>query len=291
MTKDNRRTEYLIRDKHEFQEQVFNRLAFGKEFIERKITTKEESKKCWSEFIKWDLYNLEMLRQAFEFPDNVYAEEYNRSQPSVGGIFFPGSYKEPSVQDIIQNTLEEMSNQVWKLERFFDKIELLKVRVDSLQQIKLSRYGLDDLLRLLLRFHKITQELRNRRSDREPLVIRDEYDVQYILGALLKLYFDDVRVEDYSPSNSGANSRLDFVLKEEKIIIETKMTTENLKVKILGEELLIDIGRYKAYPDCSHLVIFIYDRGDYIINKRGFIADLEKQSTIDMTISVLIVPE
>lgn len=291
MAKNNTRVDFLILDKEEFKQKVFDRLKVGKDFVERKMPTKQESEKCWKEFIIWDQYNLEMIRQAFEFPDNVYAEEYNRIRASAGGIYFPGTYKEPTIQESIESTRSEMSAQVWKFERFSEKIELLKEKIDPNQHTKSHKYDLDDLLKLLRRFHKVAQELRSRRSDREPVVIRDEYDVQYLLRALLKLYFDDVRPEEYSPSNAGANTRLDFVLKEEKIIIETKMTNESLKTKILGEELLVDIARYKAYPNCQHLVIFIYDKGDHIINKRGLIADLEKQSTIDMTISVIIVPE
>jgi len=290
MVKSDRRIDYLTRDKSEFQKQVLNRLAIGKEFVERKMSTKEESEACWKEFIIWDQYNLEMIRQAFEFPDNVYAEDYNRIRDSVGGIYFPGTYKEPTIQESIESTRSEMSAQVWKFERFSEKIELLKVKIDPNQHTKSHKYDLNDLLKLLHRFHKVAQELRFRRSDREPIVIRDEYDLQYLIGALLKLYFDDVRPEEYSPSNAGANTRLDFVLKEEKIIIETKMTNETLKAKTLGEELLIDIGRYKSYPNCRNLVIFVYDKGDYIANKRGLIVDLEKQSTKEMTISVVIVP-
>lgn len=291
MIKSNGRIDYLTRDKSEFQKQVLNRLAIGIEFVERRMSTKEESEACWKEFIIWDQYNLEMIRQAFEFPDNVYAEDYNRIRASVGGFYFPGKRKEPTVQESIESTRNEMSAQVWKFERFSEKIELLKVKIDPDQHTKSHKYDLDDLLKFLRRFHKVAQELRSRRSDREPIVIRDEYDVQYLLGALLKLYFDDVRPEDYSPSYAGANTRLDFVLKEEKIIIETKMTNETLKAKTLGEELLIDIGRYKSYPDCRNLVIFVYDKGDYITNKRGLISDLEKQSTQEMTVSVVIVPE
>ena len=69
------------------------------------------------------------------------------------------------------------------------------------------------------------------------------------------------------------------------------MTRDGLANKKLGEELLIDIGRYKGYPDCLDLVIFIYDKGDYITNKKGFISDFHKQSTPDFKVTVIISPE
>jgi hypothetical protein len=69
-----------------------------------------------------------------------------------------------------------------------------------------------------------------------------------------------------------------------------KITSERYSTKKLGEDLLIDIGRYKAYPNCSDLVIFIYDKGDHITNKYGFAADLEGQSTTGFKITVIINP-
>lgn len=79
-------------------------------------------------------------------------------------------------------------------------------------------------------------------------------------------------------------------MKEERIILETKMTKESQSTKSLVEELLVDIGRYKSYPDFKHLVIFIYDKGDRIINKSGFAKDIENQRTDQLAISVVITP-
>lgn len=291
MAKNSARVDYLITDKQEFKQKVEERLQVGKDFVARKMVTLAESADCWKEFIKWDHYNLEMIKQAFEYPDNVYAYDYDRTKDSAGGIYFSGNRREPTVQEQIESTRSEMDAQVWRFERFSEKIELLKIKPGLILSTQPVKSGLDNLLTLLSRYHKVAQEFRNRRTDREPFVIKDEYDVQYLLGALLKLYFDDIRPEDYSPSNAGANTRVDFALKDERIIVETKMINDNLKVKTLGEELLIDIGRYKAYPNCDHLVILIYDKGDHIINKRGFIADLEHQSSNELKVKVVIQPE
>ena len=99
------------------------------------------------------------------------------------------------------------------------------------------------------------------------------------------------RPEEFSPSNSGSNSRIDFALKNEKIIIEVKFTSESLTAKELGEELLIDIGRYIEYPDCRDLQIFVYDPREHVSNKKGLINDLQKKSTDDLKVTVIITPE
>jgi hypothetical protein len=281
---------HLIKDKEEFKSKVADQLAIGHEYLTRNVATREELQQCWDEFIDWDYYNQEMIRQAFDIPDNVYAEEYKRFTGGFG-ITFPGSYKPPSFQESVESNRKEMRHQVRKLKTFLNKIELLRVKPGLIILKPVKEPAVDKLIALLKRFHKVAQELRERRAEREPLVIKDEYDVQYLLNALLKLHFDDVRQEEFSPSNSGANTRLDFVLKNEGIVLETKMPHEKLKPKTLGEELLIDIGRYKAYPGITDLVIFIYDKADHITNKRGFSADLEKQSTPEIKVSVVIIPD
>lgn len=283
------RVDFLISDPEKFKEKVGKRLQIGKEFASRKMSTEEDSSNCWKEFIKWDHYNLEMLKQAFEFPDNAYATDYDRNRSFGGGIYIPGARKEPTLEESIQSTRNEMAAQVWKFERFYDKIDLLKVKIDPNHIPQNS--SLHNLLGILNRFHKVAQELRGRRMDREPVIIQDEYDVQYLLAALLKLHFNDIRPEESSPSHAGSNSRIDFVLREERIIIETKMTSEKFRIKNLGEELLVDIGRYKEYPGCDHLVIFVYDKGDHILNKRGFCSDLEKNSTPEMRVTVIVTPD
>ncbi len=49
------------------------------------------------------------------------------------------------------------------------------------------------------RFPIVANTLKERYDNRETLTIKDEYDVQDLLGALLKLHFDDVRPEEWTP--------------------------------------------------------------------------------------------
>jgi hypothetical protein len=150
--------------------------------------------------------------------------------------------------------------------------------------------ALSVLSTLFARFHKVAQSLRQRHNDRETLIITDEYDVQDLLRSLLKLNFDDIREEDYTPSYAGSNSRVDFVLKYERIVVEVKITSDKLKDKEIGSQLLIDIGRYRSHPDCNLLAVFIYDKGDFIVNKTGLKNDLEKMSTPELEVKIFINP-
>lgn len=88
----------------------------------------------------------------------------------------------------------------------------------------------DNILKLLFeRFHKVARQLRNRYNSRETLSIEDEYDTQDLLHSLLQLYFDDIRAEEWTPSYAGGCARMDFLLKNEKTVIEVKKTRASVK--------------------------------------------------------------
>lgn len=139
------------------------------------------------------------------------------------------------------------------------------------------------------KFHKVARQLRTRHDSRNTLEITDEYDVQDLLHALLLLHFDDVRPEEWTPSYAGGSVRMDFLLKEEGIVIEVKKTRKSMTSKSLGEELLIDREKYKVHPDCNKLYCFVYDPEGLLGNPTGIKRDLE-QGAEDF-IKVFIRPE
>lgn len=142
---------------------------------------------------------------------------------------------------------------------------------------------------LFYNFHIVVKQLRYRHGDRETLEINDEYDVQDLLHALLRLFFDDIRPEEWTPSYAGKSSRMDFLLKNESIVIEVKKTRRGLSAKELGDQLIIDIERYKEHPLCKNLFCFVYDPEERILNPRGVEQDLNRDND-DLNVKVFIVP-
>jgi REase_DpnII-MboI len=122
----------------------------------------------------------------------------------------------------------------------------------------------------------LIESLTHRHAGRDPLVISDEYDVQDLLTGVLRMIFEDVRVEDPSPAHAGGSSRLDFVLKRQRIIVEVKMTRAGLRDRDLGKQLIEDIERYRSHPDGDALVAIVYDPDRNIRNPRGLESDLER---------------
>lgn len=148
----------------------------------------------------------------------------------------------------------------------------------------------DALEQIVLRFHAVAVQLRDRHSERPTLDLEDEYDVQDLLHALLRLHFDDVRPEEYVPSYAGSASRTDFLLPQINTIIEVKKTRQGLNAKAIGEQLIIDIARYKKHPQCQRLYCFVYDPEGRIANPVGIENDLNSDSH-GIDVRVLILPK
>lgn len=156
------------------------------------------------------------------------------------------------------------------------------------ESVALIETALDKIFKILKKFHNVAKQLRDRHGNRPTLEIEDEYDVQDLLHALLKIEFDDIRPEEWAPSYAGSSSRMDFLLKNEKIVIETKKTRKGLGSKEIGEELIVDIAKYKEHPDCNILMCFVYDPEGRISNQAGLKSDLEKQSSDKLKVYLII---
>ena len=182
--------------------------------------------------------------------------------------------------DSAKTILTSMKDEIIKFDNDNDTNEQNCINENPLVKIK----------KICNRFHLIASQIKVRHENRPTIEIEDEYDVQDLLHAILKLEFNDIRPEEWTPSYAGKSSRVDFLLKEEKIIIEVKKARKGLAGKEVGDQLLIDIARYKTHPDCKYLVCFIYDPKDIITNPRGLENDLTKTEN-DVEIITIITPK
>lgn len=144
--------------------------------------------------------------------------------------------------------------------------------------------------KLCSRFHLVARHLRDRYQNRETLDVNDEYDIQDLLHGILRIFFDDIRPEEWTPSYAGKSSRMDFLLKDHKTVIETKMTRKGLGAKEVGAQLIDDIARYNRHPDCNMLVCFVYDPEGWIANPAGLENDLSSEQD-GFNVRVIIAPK
>lgn len=165
--------------------------------------------------------------------------------------------------------------------------------LEAFEQIQPKVVNIDyDLIisNIIEHFNTCAIQLKRRHAGRDTLTINDEYDVQDLLHALLKLHFSDVRPEEWTPSYAGNSNRMDFLLKEAHIAIEVKMTRDNLKDKEIGEQLIIDIAKYQQHPDVDTLYCFVYDPNTILHNPVGLENDLNKLSTDNFSVKVFVRP-
>jgi hypothetical protein len=120
----------------------------------------------------------------------------------------------------------------------------------------------------------VRRQLLERYGGRNTLEVKDEYDAQDLFHSLLRVFVDDIRAEEVSPSYAGTSKRIDFVLPEFGLAIELKHSRTTLTHKELGNELSVDIAAYASHPKVRHLVCVVFDSDGHILNPRGVENDL-----------------
>lgn len=146
------------------------------------------------------------------------------------------------------------------------------------------------LRKVCTRFHLVARQLRLRRDYRATLEIEDEYDVQDLLYALLRLEFEEVGSEDWCPGYGDGAARTSYLLHKERVVIVAKKTKTGVTARELAEQVRIDSSHYSGRADCRTLVCFVYDPEGRIGNPRGLESDLTTVSDA-FTVEVIIAPK
>ena len=138
-------------------------------------------------------------------------------------------------------------------------------------------------------FKTAARQLKQRHGGRHTLEITDEYDCQDLFHVLLRIFFSDIREEEWVPSYAGGNKRMDFLLPEYRLAIELKHARKSLTAKEVGDELVIDVKNYQTHPNVRHLVCIVFDKEGWIKNPAGIEKDLTKTHDGTLVTRVVIV--
>ena len=188
-----------------------------------------------------------------------------------------------------QELVKELRTSLYS-ENVFDEMIGIMEAVKNIDTVNKDEDIEGIISKICNNFNRFDVNIKRRHDGRETIKIKDEYDLQDALFSILKLFIEDIRKEDYVPSYGGKNSRVDFLIPSLNLAIETKMTNSNLKDKELGEQLFIDIGRYKGNKKINKLIFFVYDKNEVLINVSGIKNDIENMSTNELEIKVYICP-
>jgi len=149
---------------------------------------------------------------------------------------------------------------------------------------------LDTLRRMCARFHLVARQLRLRKEYRPTLEINDEYDLQDLFYALLRLQFDEVGTEEWSPDYANGAQRTTYLLDWDRTAVIVKQTRSGLNAKDFAEQIRSDAAHYSARQNVKALLCFIYDPEGRVGNPRGLEADLTTVSD-QFAVEVIVAPK
>lgn len=106
--------------------------------------------------------------------------------------------------------------------------------------------------------------LSNRKHNRPPYQVENEYDVQDLLYACLRPAFSDLKVEEWTPKLARKSSRIDLAVPALGLLVEVKMIRDRDHGRSVVDELKIDFESYHSYINCRRLLCVIYDPSHHI---------------------------
>ncbi len=143
------------------------------------------------------------------------------------------------------------------------QLQILLEDIEStLLNIRYVNKSADEVVRdILNNFSNAIQKIiKNRRKDHPNFKIKDEYDVQDILYVILKSVFPNLRDEDAIAKVGAKTTKIDLIIREEKVLIEVKMIKEKDSNEThFIEQLKIDFESYHECKWLRKLFCFVYD--------------------------------
>ncbi|HEY8658022.1 MAG TPA: hypothetical protein VIL78_03250, partial [Hanamia sp.] len=166
------------------------------------------------------------------------------------------------LEDIAETELDNALLEISKNEFDVQTQILLEDLEKVLIKIKYINKNPEEVIRdVLANFSNAIQKiLKGRRKGHVDYRIEDEYDVQDILYVVLKSIFPGLRDEDPIPKVGAKSTKIDLILREEKILIEVKMIKEKDANEIhFIEQLKVDFESYHECKWLNKLFCFVYD--------------------------------
>jgi REase_DpnII-MboI len=144
--------------------------------------------------------------------------------------------------------------------------------------------------KVCLRFHSVVRQLRLRKDYRPTIEVDDDYDLQDLLCALLKVEFDEVATDEWTPPYTAGASRTTFLVEKDQIAIIAKKTGPSVTTKELADQVAADSAYYRAQGRCSTLFCFMYDPEGRVGSPKRLETTLTSVSE-HCTVEVLVAPK
>lgn len=193
----------LIVPRSEARQKLEAHIEKGHEITNRPIKSRAEMDKADADGETWREYAIRLLASLFD--TTAVADEFNNHTRTIA-IGLGGEIPYEKEREIFRPW---MASRVRKLASILESLDLYdeNASIASRQQGSTPKDPQADALGkielIASRFHTVARQLRQRHSNRTTLTISDEYDVQDLFHALLRLFFDDIREEEWTPGYAG----------------------------------------------------------------------------------------
>ncbi len=144
--------------------------------------------------------------------------------------------------------------------------------------------------KVCLRLPAVARQLRLRKDSQPTVEIEDNYDLQDLLRALLKMEFDEVDTDEWTPPYAGSVPRTTLLLNREQIAIVAKKTRFGMTTKEIAEQVSTDSAFYSARNRSTTLFCFVYDPEGRIGSPKRLETDLTRVSD-RYNVEVLVAPK
>ena len=156
-------------------------------------------------------------------------------------------------------SLELPSAQSSPQDQLFDHLWTNPINTRATPQSTADHDPLSLIRKICLRFHSVVRQLRLRKDYRPTLEVEDDYDLQDLFCALLRVEFDEVATEEWIPPYADGAPRTTFFVNKDQIAILTRKTRPGLTTKELADQVTADAAYYREQGRCSTLLCFMYD--------------------------------
>jgi predicted nucleotide-binding protein len=127
----------LIIEKNEFEKQINERISKGKDLLNFSVSllskkkgslgdsvlyNQIEQKNFLAEYNKWKKYNVELLKQSFNNPENEYLKEYEEAE------------RKRIWSDYVVERKDDIQKQITVLESFIERLSLISTNVEIVKR-------------------------------------------------------------------------------------------------------------------------------------------------------------
>lgn len=119
----------LTVNKEEFEQQLNERIKIGEIIYKQQIQSQEQFENTEEEYINWDDYNLELLKQSFNIPNNEYRDDYERVNDA------PFYISTSSYVDEIKELKDDIRSKTNYLKQLVNKLPLIKSEIQNTSEV------------------------------------------------------------------------------------------------------------------------------------------------------------